>query len=234
MPNPIVIAFFTSALMGASNLKNFEIQKEFEFKSHISWRNLSLMSFVFGGILGTSSYYEMIASNNSSNALFFTIIGAVVGYVAIQAFYTDFQLLKVDRYTLRLGYLIVLVLSTVYTVDQFVAYTQMYFVYMLLAIYFSMIVLFLFSGVGASDVRSIAIVLPFLFVVNATVGFVSFVLVLLYISIIMVFWQRKVGRDRNGKKQPVPILPYMFLPYMIIVPFYGDLINFYQLYYYTH
>lgn len=222
MLNSLVIALLTSSLMLLANFKNYEFKREFEFLAPISLRTLDLMSIYSGTFLGVLSYYGSIISDHQSDAIYFTILGSLIGYIAIYVSYTDFLFLKADRWTLRIGYLIVLVMNIFYTVTQYVSYSQASAITSLFIIYFLLFIIFIFSGVGASDVRAISIILPFLFIVNNTIGLLSFIIAIFYIAIVMVFWHHKV----HDRRAPVPILPYLILPYVFIVPLFGLLTDY--------
>lgn len=222
MLNSLVIALLTSSLMLLANFKNYEFKREFEFLAPISLRTLDFMSIYSGAFLGVLSYYCSIISGHQSDAIYFTILGSLIGYIAIYVSYTDFLFLKADRWTLRIGYLIVLVMNIFYTITQYVSYSQASAITSLFIIYFLLFIIFILSGVGASDVRAISIILPFLFIVNNTIGLLSFVIAIFYVAIVMVFWHHKV----HDRRAPVPILPYLILPYVFIVPFFGLLTDY--------
>lgn len=223
MSNYILIAFTTSAIMMLSNTKNQDFQEKYEFTLNRHWWKLTFLSLIVGGALGSICYQSLVLSDRSEIALYFDIFGAVVGYCATQSIYTDFALYEVDRYTLRIGYIITFILSIIYTFNEYFSDQRTTIFILLILSYASILGLFIFvGGVGASDIRAYAILFPFLFLVSV-LGIVTFFIMLAYVSIIV-----GVKQFQAHEKIHVPILPDMFLPYLIIVPLYGFLMNAYE------
>lgn len=224
MLNALLLSSCAASAMTLSNNKNYEIQQEYELLTKKSWQNLSILSVIFGIFLGTFSYYGMVASENENEAYYFAIYAAILGYSAIMSIYTDFALLKVDRYMLRLGYFFVFILSAIYTAMNYFGILRGANITELALIYATLFALFIFSPIGASDVRALAIILPFPFLVGNMMGLALFIVTTLFVAFEVWLWQHKMKMG----KIPVPILPYMFLPYVIASPMFGYLINYWQ------
>lgn len=229
LTNALIISLIIGCIMALSNYKNWQLQDEYEITTQKSWTTLTMICVLASVALGTLSCWGTLMSSFTSEAYYFTIIGAVVGYAGVMSIYTDIPLYKVDRYMLRIGYVIVLVTSLTYALTQYAATLQLYTLYMIAFVYVALFILFLFSGVGASDIRALSIILPFLFVAHVTVGVVTFIVAIIFVSIVVHRWQRKAK-----EKIPVPILPYIFLPYFFILPTYGIILNAWQEYWFTH
>lgn len=220
-----VISLYVSLAMSFANLLNSRFRADYEKQyslgmTNVNWSTLTLLSMIFGTVFGTFTAYCMQLSNLPQNIIYFNILGAVIGYISTQAYYQDFLFSRVDSWVLRIGYLIVLILSTAYTFTQFKGFSFFVALYMLIFLYLSLILVFLFSTVGASDVRGLAILLPFMFVVNNTLGLFAFVLSLVYSSIFLSLYHKK-----HGKRTSMPVLPYIIFPYLIIIPLYGVFLN---------
>lgn len=210
--------FFVVVMMSITSLTFnktliFEYNGINEQNRKSTWNNLVLKSAIWGILLGLLSV-AILLYTSSKVSLSIVLMSTVIGYALRQTVTTDFFLHKGDRYMLRMGYIIAFcgILDKVFT--EYTNYIEAQLViYMAIVTYVALIILFIFSNVGASDIRGYMIVLPFTLAYNIKLGLTFFILINIFIIIEMTAQQVKAK-----KKIRIPILPYILLPYAAFIP----------------
>lgn len=212
-----IILLVTLYFLTRSEKFNFEIKRDYEdIFGWGSWRKNVYGYSVIGSLMGgfLAGYGAYIWSQNFY-FYYFVSFGAVMGYIATQSILTDPSLHQVDRYMLRISYVItgfltlLLILNSYQNMSAILAFAAP-----VLSTYLGLFILFLFSGIGASDIRAIVVFLPFLEAVHMPTAFISLVAVTVFITIFMTV--KKV--QTKNPRLAVPILPYLTVPYVIISP----------------
>lgn len=210
-----IIIIFTVAIMLLSETMNNDTKNYYEKEFGIgSWRNIPFYSSVagiLGGILAAIGGYIW-----GEGYLFFYLanFGTVLGYISMQSVITDFPIHKVDRYMLRIGYIDTFFLTFIYLFTTYQGQSFSFFSIPVITTYFALYLIFIFSNIGASDVRAIIVFLPFFVAVHMMIALLSFLAVGFIIAVIMTFAKIK----RKNPKYSVPILPYLTIPYLILAP----------------
>ncbi len=210
----IIITIFILLL---SEFYNKEVKNTYEFTVGVgSWYTVRTQSVMFSLASGLTSAYGGYIWGDGYYFSYLTIIGTILGYVSMQAVLTDYSLHLVDRYLLRISYMITLGLTFVYITNLYrTAETLQVALTPVVIVYLALIGLFFFSSIGPSDIRAMLIFLPFLVAINIDIAAISFVFIGLAIAGIM-----KLKRIKNDNIiSAVPILPYLTVPYMILIPF---------------
>lgn len=216
----IALAFFTATIMVASNIVNKPLQERYELETGKSWFTLTMLSWLFAGVDGSIAAYITQQYGNSYDIMYLTILGSVITFLAVQTLFTDISILQGDRWTLRIGYLISTTLAFMYTFTEYSSGVQLAILITLGLLLFALFLLFLFSPIGASDVRALAVMFPLPMVINTGVAAYSFFGVIIFAMIVQTVWQHQAKA-----KIPVPVLPFFLLPYVFFIPAFSVLMN---------
>lgn len=220
-----VISISSIAIMLLSEIFNTDTKNSYEEKyGKGSWKNVLIGSIFFGVVSGYLSGLGAGFSADKYLMLYLANFGTIVGYVSYQSIITDPALHKVDRYMLRIGYIDSLFLTILYLFKMYGnGEALLAFSIPIILIYVVLIVMFIFSSIGPSDVRAIAVFLPFIAAVNLSLSLFSLLIVTV---ITMIFMTYKKHKEHNPK-YAVPILPTLMVPYMFLVPIFPLAINWY-------
>lgn len=190
----VVVALVILAL--GERLKN-ETKKEYIEKGY-GWSKVVLYSNLFAITAGIImiAILNHVNIDDKWNPEFFPFAAVVIAYITMQSFMTDLRVLMINRNILRVAYLSMYAIAVynVVTNDIFrlnwialVAFTVL------------LILIFLFSSIGASDVRAIAVSLPFVISIGGYDAIKLFVVTLLIVAIAMAL--RNIIRDRPRMKK---------------------------------
>lgn len=216
----IALAFFTATIMLSSNLVNKPLQENYELETGKSWFRLTLISWLLSGIDGSLAAYITQQYGNSYDIMYLTILGSVITFLAVQTLFTDISILQGDRWTLRIGYVISIALSFIYVYTEYSGPVQTVELFTLGLLLAALFILFIFSPIGASDVRALAVMFPLPMVINTGVAAYSFIGVMVFAMIVQTIWQHQAKA-----KIPVPVLPFFLLPYVFFIPTFSVLLN---------
>lgn len=213
----IATLMFTVFLLYLTGGFNRETKNAYEDKfGPMSWKPIPGLSVKWGLLSGLAAGVGGYGWGNGQYFVFLCSFGATLGFVSMQAWLTDNGIHKVDRYMLRVGYLITLGLTGVYLYERYkVPEVLIVNAIPVVLTYIGIVLLFLFSSIGPSDIRAIAVFLPLIVAFNPIFAAISFIVVLIFVGA-LVSYKQKISND---PKLAVPILPYLTMPYMVIAPF---------------
>lgn len=223
-----VVVLATLVWLSISEAFNLETRTLYESRvGHDSWRGVYFCSLGFGLILGLmTGFFTWKLNPGTYLTIPFANFGTVIGYTFMQSAFTDMAIRKVDRFLLRFGYVDIIALSSYQILSSYSnqlvinsEFTRLGMIYLAL-----LVILFfpLFKGIGASDVRVFALILPFLVVLDKELGLFVFLGTLGLVSLYMMYIQRKYNDDT----MPVAIAPFLLFPYAISLPFYVFIMKF--------
>lgn len=191
---PKVLAIFVAlAILGVGETLKNDTKNTYKAKGY-SWRNVVLFSNLAGLIGGLLVLIVTEQSNISAelNPASTVFAGTVFAYILIQSFMTDLRILLINRKILRVAYITmyILALYNIFTVEAYKVNWLALVVYT-----FVLFGLFLFSSIGASDVRAMAVCIPFSVSIGGYTGIKLLVIGLLIIALAML--ARNFLRDRK-------------------------------------
>lgn len=129
-------------------------------KEGYDWNNVIIFSNVAAFIFGALSVFLINKYNvpDFYNPVLIPAAVAITFYIVVQSFMTDLRTYLINRNILRVSYLIMYIAS-IYNV---LSSEELYYNWMGIAIFtVLLIILFIFSSIGASDIRAMAIALPY-------------------------------------------------------------------------
>ena len=184
----------------------------------------SVIGYLITFCLMVSNIYKLTLLQEQEIILL-SIMPAVLIYVFINTMYTDTLVKKISRQYLRVCYISQFAIGA-YMINHYAGENKMWG-WIMLGIYVGLVVLlFLFArGVGASDVRIIAVLSP---IQVCYVGSFALLLTLasFFLATLYQFYKQVKAQDR---KLSVPIGPPLIIPVVIavfILPHFGYLMNF--------
>lgn len=211
-----VVILFTLVIMLFSEVLNKGTRGTYEEKFGFgSWKNVPFYSALAGllsGILAATGGYVW---GEGYLFLYLANLGTVIGYISMQSIITDFPIHKVDRYMLRIGYIDTFFLTFIYLFTTYQGAAFNLFATPVMTTYIALFLIFMYSNIGASDIRAVVMFLPFFVAVHMTVALLSFLVVGIMIAVIMSITKIRL----KDPTYAVPILPYLTVPYMILTPF---------------
>lgn len=184
-------------VLGIGERFNNETKKVYIDKGY-SWNKVLLYSNLFailGGLIMIGIlYYQDVPKELNPFLLPFAV--TICTYITSQSFMTDLKVLMINRSILRVAYLSMYAIS-LYNV---IANDLLRINWIALTIFtILLIVIFLFSSIGASDVRAIAVAMPFVISLGGYDGIKLFVVSLLLVALGMGI--RNIIRDRKKMKE---------------------------------
>lgn len=216
---------FTLILLSMSEGMNYRVRDNYEDKFGVdSWRPVYINSLIIGAMSGVITVIGSNILSTGQITLYLANFGTIVGYIGMQSIYTDLSIKQVDRWVLRIGYLDVFVITLIYMFSMFSGNALRAASMPIIGLYFGLAIIFLFNAIGSSDVRTFAIILPFMLVVNIPVGIISFIIVIA-IAAIAMFIKKVKAKDPLLK---IPIIPYLIVPYIFLMPFMELLLETYR------
>lgn len=134
--------------------------------------------------------------SNNYNPQFLPFAVTITAYITVQSFMTDLKIFMINRNILRVAYI------SMYTVSIYNIFTNDLFRINLLAlVVFTILlaVIFIFSSIGASDVRAMAVALPYVISIGGYDAIKLFIVSLLIVAFAM--GTRNIIRDNKRMKQ---------------------------------
>lgn len=221
-----IVILVTLGLLAMSERVNSGVKDEYvkEFGPN-SWDKVFLYSLLMGAASGSASAIGGFLWNESFLFYYLACYGTVIGYIGMQAIITDPALHKVDRYMLRIGYVITGTLTVMLLIQSYPNPQALkFFSLPILLTYVVLFLMFLFSNIGASDIRAIIVFLPFLEAAHMSLALITFFFVA---ALTMAFMMYKKWRT-NDLSYAVPILPVLMVPYIFITPIFPLLLDVYR------
>lgn len=172
--------------------------KEVYVKEGYSWSKVILLSNLFaiiGGILIIAILeYTNIPKEFAPELLPFAI--TVTAYITAQSFMTDLKILMINRNILRVAYISMYAIS-LYNITTNEMFKHNWLALLLFTLL--LIFIFIFSSIGASDVRAMAVALPYVLSIGGYDAIGLFVISLLFVAAAMGL--RNIIRDRERMKK---------------------------------
>lgn len=163
-----------------------------------SWGKVLLYSNLFAIIAGAVMigilHYVNVPDKFNPELLPFA--ATIVAYITAQSFMTDLRILMINRNILRVAYVSMYGIS-IYNVITNEIFRQNWIA--LAGFTVLLIVIFIFSSIGASDVRAIAVALPYVLSIGGYDAILLFIVSLLIVAISMGI--RNIVRDRVRMKK---------------------------------
>lgn len=184
-------------IMALGELLKNETKDEYVKKGY-SWRNVIIYSNVAAILIGLISALSIYYLNVDSkwNPEFIPFVVTVTSYITMQSFMTDLRILLINRKILRVAYASTYVLS-VYNV---VMSDLMRINWVALTVFTGLLLgIFILSSIGASDVRAMAVAMPFVISLGGYDAILLFVVTLLLIALVIGI--RNIIRDRGRMAQ---------------------------------
>lgn len=218
IPIVIIISLLTTLFMSMSELSNQAVKTKYnDTFGYNSWDTVFRNSFIISLLSGILAGITTSMVGDGHLTFYFTNITSVLGYISIQAIATDFNLKLVDRYMLRLGYFDTFLLTMSYLYFSYGTWQVRFYFFLPVAVsYLSLFLIFLFSRIGASDVRAIVVFLPFTAALHMALSVFMFIFVGLLTAVFMQIMKYK----NHNPQYSVPILPFLTVPYMFLLPLY--------------
>lgn len=218
---------FTLIMLSMSEMANYRVKDVYQENFGIgSWRAVYRNSVIIGGLSGAISTIGTNLLSNGYLTPYLAVFGTIVGYIGMQSIHTDLSLNLMDRVALRIGYGIVFVMTIIYLIQTYNGLALQVFSVPVILLYFGLFLIFLFSTIGTSDVRTFAIIIPFTQAVNMSAGLLLFGVVIIVASIGMFL---KKVRSKNWTMK-IPIIPYLIVPYILFSPLYGLFLEYWRVY----
>lgn len=170
----LVILYFGEKLKNETKVEY--ISKGYSWSKVIIYSNC--ISLAIGLIVSFSLEFTKIPLE--LNPYFIPFAATISTYVLVQSFFTDFRILKINRNILRVGY------TAMYLLAMYNVFTNELFSLnkVGLLIFTGVIVfMFIFSPIGASDVRMIAVAMPFVVSIGGLSAVVLFAFSLVLVGI---------------------------------------------------
>ena len=132
--------------------------------------------------------FNVIRLTGNLNPQFLPFATAVTAYITVQSMMTDLKTFLINRNILRVAYLSMYVIA-VYNIvtNPLFRYNDIGLVLFTIVL----ILIFFFSSIGASDVRAIAVAMPFSISVGGYAGIRLFILSLVLVTIYMTVARHK-------------------------------------------
>lgn len=172
--------------------KDVYVEKGYSWSKVIFYSNL--VAIIGGSLMIGILSYTSIPDKLNPGLLPFA--ATITAYITAQSFMTDLKILMINRNILRVAYLSMYAMS-LYNVIENDIFRQNWIA---LALFTGLLMgIFIFSSIGASDVRAIAVALPFVISIGGYDAIMLFIATLLLVSIIMGL--RNFMRDRNRMRK---------------------------------
>ena len=172
-----VFAGFMLMVIGDKYLPN-QVKEIYEDEND-SWKDVltnSRVASLLAGLLTvlTIHFTDMPGEYNPVSLSF---ASTVTAYITMQSIMTDFKVLLINRHILRLAYISLFVLGLYNTTNPLFAIYRTPVIISAIGLF----IMFIFINIGASDIRALAVALPF----SISIGGQDLSLVLLLISLMI-------------------------------------------------
>lgn len=167
-------------LFAGERLKN-ETRLEYESKGY-NWSKVILYSNLISIIAGlfVALCLHLLDAPKEINPYIVPAATTISTYVLVQSFFTDFRILKINRKILRVSYFVMYLfaLYNVFFVEMFEHNKNGLWIFTGV-----IILIFILSPIGASDVRMIAVSLPYIVSLGGVDAIFIFAVSLIFVAI---------------------------------------------------
>lgn len=190
----VVIALLI--LAGGELLKN-ETKKVYVDNGY-SWSKVifysNFLAIIMAFIMILILEYTNLSKDYNPYLLPFAV--TMTAYITVQSFMTDLKVFMINRQILRVAYVSMYIISIYNVIENNLFKSN----WIALALFTGVLILiFIFSSIGASDVRAMAVALPFVISIGGYDAIVMFLITLLLVSLGMGI--RNVIRDKKKMKE---------------------------------
>ncbi|HHT97928.1 MAG TPA: hypothetical protein GXZ90_08565 [Clostridiales bacterium] len=172
----IILLFLGEKL--PNETKTAYIQKGYNWEKVLICSNLVA---IVGGLMSTGVilFYNI---SNDFNPIFLPFVTSIVVYITVQSIMTDVRILLINRNILRVAYVSAYLIS-IYNVMT----NDLFKIHMLALITFTivLVLLFIFSSIGASDIRALAVALPYTISIGGYLAIRMLIITLIVLTVIM-------------------------------------------------
>lgn len=169
--------------------------KDKYIKDGYSWNKVIIYSNLAALVGGLTSTITIITTNMTGtlNPVFLPFATAITAYITVQSVMTDLKTLLINRNILRVAYVSMYIIS-VYNVTT----NDLFKINMMALVTFTaaLIFIFIFSSIGASDVRAIAVALPYVISVGGYIAIQMLIATLFVVAVVMF-----IKRQSSVKKE---------------------------------
>lgn len=188
-----------------------------EVKGEGSWEQVVKFSLLGGLIAGlVSTFVNKDLSIQGSQLI--TMLVAMMGYMSVQTYMTDIAILKIDRFMLRVGYIVANAIAVVLIkLNPELTSSLPFF---LTSVITFMILFFVVSigMIGMSDIRVMLITVPISTILfkapNIAWGFYVAIFIISYIY-------QKIKNKITGETPLYPMGPLFIIPYLVVFALLG-------------
>ena len=194
------MVYLLSAVIGVvvlllgEQLKPNETKLIYQEKGY-NWNNviiISIVSGLLGGLLSTLVLtYNDVPEYINPFLLIFVI--SITSYITGQSFLTDLRTLLINRKILRVAYISTYIVS-LYNVLSNEMFRQNLYPLMLFTV--CLIVIFVYIPIGSSDVRMMAVAMPYTISIGGYNGILLF-----FVSLMLVAAGMTIHRNKKVKKE---------------------------------
>lgn len=190
----VVIALLI--LAGGELLKN-ETKKVYVDNGY-SWSKVifysNFLAIIMAFIMILILEYTNLSKDYNPYLLPFAV--TMTAYITVQSFMTDLKVFMINRQILRVAYVSMYIISIYNVIENNLFKSN----WIALALFTGVLILiFIFSSIGASDVRAMAVALPFVISIGGYDAIVMFLITLLLVSLGMGI--RNIIRDKKKMKE---------------------------------
>lgn len=183
-------------LAGGELLKN-ETKKVYVDNGY-SWSKVifysNFLAIIMAFIMILILEYTNLSKDYNPYLLPFAV--TMTAYITVQSFMTDLKVFMINRQILRVSYVSMYIISIYNVIENNLFKSN----WIALALFTGVLILiFIFSSIGASDVRAMAVALPFVISIGGYDAIVMFLITLLLVSLGMGI--RNVIRDKKKMKE---------------------------------
>lgn len=183
-------------LAGGELLKN-ETKKVYVDNGY-SWSKVifysNFLAIIMAFIMILILEYTNLSKDYNPYLLPFAV--TMTAYITVQSFMTDLKVFMINRQILRVAYVSMYIISIYNVIENNLFKNN----WIALALFTGVLILiFIFSSIGASDVRAMAVALPFVISIGGYDAIVMFLITLLLVSLGMGI--RNVIRDKKKMKE---------------------------------
>lgn len=188
------------ALMNLGELLPNETKKVYTDEGY-NWNNVlicSNLAAIIGGLLSLLMIWRAELPTDIGQASI-PLGSTIISYITMQSFMTDLRTLLINRNILRVAYVFMYIL-TIYNLimyDTFKINTYMVIVFTVM-----LLLIFLFSSIGASDVRAMMVAIPYVSSIGGYISIYMFLASLLVIALYMYIKREKYIRKELRKVIP--------------------------------
>lgn len=183
-------------LAGGELLKN-ETKKVYVDNGY-SWSKVifysNFLAIIMAFIMILILEYTNLSKDYNPYLLPFAV--TMTAYITVQSFMTDLKVFMINRQILRVAYVSMYIISIYNVIENNLFKSN----WIALTLFTGVLILiFIFSSIGASDVRAMAVALPFVISIGGYDAIVMFLITLLLVSLGMGI--RNVIRDKKKMKE---------------------------------